>query len=499
MYSFFVLVGTGVYLTLFFVDSTAPTHYHGPYQALDGTEMTRAYRSVLDLSFSVKAGLLMRQTHHWAANVFIAAIVLHLLRIFFTGAFRKPRELTYYVGVTMLLLAAGRGLPRLLARRRPALRHGPRDRVLGGAVAPVRRASFAALVWGGQFPGGAAFWSRMYIAHVLVLPVLIGGLLAGPPRPRRGAAPHAVPRVTPAHRKAGCRNADVPGLRASLSRPRVCGRGRALPTRRARPDQPGLALGPVPRRHLDERRATRLVSRLADRGASARAGLRRRGRQLHRCAERLLGWRALPARRLRRALPLAAAREGDERRPPLPQPARAAARQPVANRARVGVRDVGRPRLPRRAPPIASRSTSASPTSARSGSTACSSGSARRSPSSSPSASARSSSPASGSRSSARPPRTGWPPPAAGDMSRGQSPGHVSASHGYAAAAARSRRRSRSSSSSASPPSRAAPSPDRGRRAARQRASGRSARRRRSGPSASRTGPSSPPSDSVLQ
>ena len=88
LYSFVVLVGTGIYLTFFFEDSTAKTIYHGSYAPLQGHEMTQAYRSVLDLSFDVKAGLLIRQTHHWAANVFIAAIVLHLLRIFFTGAFR---------------------------------------------------------------------------------------------------------------------------------------------------------------------------------------------------------------------------------------------------------------------------------------------------------------------------------------------------------------------------------------------------------------------------
>ena len=67
--------------------------------------MSEAYRSVLNISTSVKAGLLIRQTHHWAANVFVAAIVLHLLRVFFTGAYRKPRELTYFLGLTMLMVA----------------------------------------------------------------------------------------------------------------------------------------------------------------------------------------------------------------------------------------------------------------------------------------------------------------------------------------------------------------------------------------------------------
>ena len=177
MYSFFVLVGTGIYLTFFFEDSTASTHYHGPYRALDGMEMSRAYRSVVDLSYSVKAGLLMRQTHHWAADVFVVAIVLHVFRIFFTGAFRKPRELTYYVGVTMLLLAVLEGY----------LGYSLVDDLLSGmglaigySVAlslPFIGPNVAALIWGGPFPGAPQFWSRMYITHVLILPILIGTLL----------------------------------------------------------------------------------------------------------------------------------------------------------------------------------------------------------------------------------------------------------------------------------------------------------------------------------
>jgi ubiquinol-cytochrome c reductase cytochrome b subunit len=140
--------------------------------------MTKAYRSVVDLSFEVKAGLLIRQTHHWAADVFVVAIVLHLLRIFFTGAFRKPRELTYYIGLTMLVLALLEGY----------LGYSLVDDLLSGmglaigySVAlsvPFLGANLAALIWDGPFPGGPSFWSRMYIAHVLLLPVLIGTLLA---------------------------------------------------------------------------------------------------------------------------------------------------------------------------------------------------------------------------------------------------------------------------------------------------------------------------------
>jgi ubiquinol-cytochrome c reductase cytochrome b subunit len=178
LYTFIVLVVTGVYLTFFFDPSTAPTHYHGVYGPLDGQQMSQAYKSVVDISFSVKAGLLMRQTHHWAADVFIAAIVLHLLRVFFTGAFRKPRELTYLIGLAVLGLALLEGF----------LGYSLVDDLLSGmglAIAysvvlsiPVIGANIASLLWGGPFPGTPALWSRLYIAHVLLFPVLIGGLLA---------------------------------------------------------------------------------------------------------------------------------------------------------------------------------------------------------------------------------------------------------------------------------------------------------------------------------
>jgi ubiquinol-cytochrome c reductase cytochrome b subunit len=178
LYAFVVLVLTGIYLTFFFEPSTATTVYHGTYAPLRGQEMTKAYRSVVDISFKVKAGLLIRQTHHWAANVFVVAIVLHLLRVFFTGAFRKPRELTYYIGLTMLALALLEGyLGYSLA---DDLLSGM-GLAIGNAVAlsfPFFGANLAALIWGGPFPGDPSFWPRMYIAHVLLLPIAIATLLA---------------------------------------------------------------------------------------------------------------------------------------------------------------------------------------------------------------------------------------------------------------------------------------------------------------------------------
>ncbi|HEX6785990.1 MAG TPA: cytochrome b N-terminal domain-containing protein, partial [Acidimicrobiales bacterium] len=105
LYCFIVLVLTGIYLSLFFSPSQASVTYAGSYPPLRGVEMSQAYESAIRISFDVRAGMVMRQMHHWAALLFIAAITAHLARIFFTGAFRRPRELNWIIGVTLLVLA----------------------------------------------------------------------------------------------------------------------------------------------------------------------------------------------------------------------------------------------------------------------------------------------------------------------------------------------------------------------------------------------------------
>jgi ubiquinol-cytochrome c reductase cytochrome b subunit len=178
LYAFVVLVTTGTYLALFFEDSRSQVVYHGRYAPLDGQEMSHAYKSVVEISTTVKAGLLIRQTHHWAADVFVAAIVLHMLRIFFTGAYRKPRELTYWIGLAMLGAALLEGY----------LGYSLVDDLLSGmglaigysvAVSiPFVGANLASLIWDGPFPGKHDFFARMYIAHVFLLPALIAVLLS---------------------------------------------------------------------------------------------------------------------------------------------------------------------------------------------------------------------------------------------------------------------------------------------------------------------------------
>jgi ubiquinol-cytochrome c reductase cytochrome b subunit len=178
LYSFVVLIATGTFLALFFDPSTADTTYTGSYALLRGETVSAAYASGLHLSFDVPAGLLMRQTHHWAADVFLVAIVLHLLRVFFTGAFRKPRELTYAVGVILLAVAMLEGfagyslVDDLLSGMGLAIAYSV------AASIPLIGGQFAQLVWDGPFPGGDAFESRLYIAHVFLLPALIATLIA---------------------------------------------------------------------------------------------------------------------------------------------------------------------------------------------------------------------------------------------------------------------------------------------------------------------------------
>jgi len=178
LYAFVVLVATGIYLTFFFVDSTHQVVYHGAYLPLRGQGMSEAYRSVLDIPTRVKAGLLIRQTHHWAANVFIAAVSLHLFRVFFTGAFRKPRDLTWLIGVTMLVLAlleafVGYSLvDDLMSGMGLAIGYGV------GLAVPFVGGPVMTWLFHGPFPGGADLCPRLYIVHVLVFPVLIGTLLA---------------------------------------------------------------------------------------------------------------------------------------------------------------------------------------------------------------------------------------------------------------------------------------------------------------------------------
>jgi ubiquinol-cytochrome c reductase cytochrome b subunit len=177
LYAFMVLVATGIYLTLFFEPSLGKTTYHGVYEPLQGMRMSQAYKSVVDISYEREAGLMFRQTHHWAADVFVAAIILHLMRVFFTGAYRRPRTLIWTIGLMMLFTTLLEGylgysmVDDLLSGMGLAIGYGV------AMSTPLIGGSLALGVWGAPFPGAHAFESRMYIAHVLIFPALIATLI----------------------------------------------------------------------------------------------------------------------------------------------------------------------------------------------------------------------------------------------------------------------------------------------------------------------------------
>jgi ubiquinol-cytochrome c reductase cytochrome b subunit len=177
LYSFVVLLLTGTFLALFFDPSMAEVRYNGSYTALRGIEMSKAYETSLNLSFDVRGGLIMRQMHHWAALLFMAAIVVHMFRVFFTGAFRKPRELNWIIGVSLLLLGlvegfAGYSLPD------DAL-SGTGLRIASAIMLsiPVIGSWVTTSVFGGEFPG-TEILPRLYIVHVLIVPGILLALIA---------------------------------------------------------------------------------------------------------------------------------------------------------------------------------------------------------------------------------------------------------------------------------------------------------------------------------
>ena len=176
LYSFIVILLTGVYLTLWFKPSMIEVVYDGSYAPLKGVKMSEAMASTLDISFDVRGGLLIRQIHHMAALFFVAAIAIHLLRVFFTGAFRKPRELNWVIGVVLFLLAIAAGFSGYSLP--DDLLSGTGLRITQGIIqaSPVIGTWFSFLLFDGEFPG-TAFIPRLYGIHILLVPGLILGLV----------------------------------------------------------------------------------------------------------------------------------------------------------------------------------------------------------------------------------------------------------------------------------------------------------------------------------
>jgi ubiquinol-cytochrome c reductase cytochrome b subunit len=178
LYSFVILLLSGTFLTLWFQPSMTDVVYHGSYLPLRGMRMSEAYASTLNISFDVRGGLLIRQIHHWAADLFMAAILAHLLRHFFTGAYRKPRDVNWLIGLTMYALALLEGL---FGYSLPDdLLSGTGLRILEGVLLsiPLVGTYLTFFLFGGQYPGHDII-PRLYILHVLVIPALLVALVTG--------------------------------------------------------------------------------------------------------------------------------------------------------------------------------------------------------------------------------------------------------------------------------------------------------------------------------
>lgn len=177
LYSFIVLLLSGVYLTLFFDPSMSKVIYDGAYAPLNGVEMSRAYETALQISFEVRGGLFIRQVHHWAALLFAISIMVHMFRIFFTGAFRKPREANWVIGCILLLLSIAEGF---MGYSLPDdLLSGVGLRIMSAIIIglPVIGTWMHWMMFNGDFPGDIII-PRLYIAHVLIIPALLLGLIA---------------------------------------------------------------------------------------------------------------------------------------------------------------------------------------------------------------------------------------------------------------------------------------------------------------------------------
>ncbi|WP_315860757.1 cytochrome bc complex cytochrome b subunit [Amycolatopsis sp. EV170708-02-1] len=178
LYSFIILLLSGVYLTLFFDPSMEEVVYNGSYTGLQGVEMSRAFATTLDISFDVRGGLFVRQLHHWAALIFVASMMVHMFRIFFTGAFRRPREANWVIGALLLVLGMfegffGYSLPDDLLSGT-----GIRATLSGIVLSvPVMGTWIHWALFGGEFPGNEII-PRLYTIHILLLPGIMLGLVA---------------------------------------------------------------------------------------------------------------------------------------------------------------------------------------------------------------------------------------------------------------------------------------------------------------------------------
>ena len=176
LFSLIILVLTGTYLTFFYSGSTEPVVYDGSFELYQGRSLPAAFESVMRLSYDVPGGLLFRRLHRGASHLFIAATVLHMLRILLTGAFRRPRELNYHVGIVLFILAFGAGFTGYSLPYDSLAGTGIRIAYSSVLSIPLVGDQIAYWVFGGAFPTGDVI-PRFFVTHVMLLPAALLGLV----------------------------------------------------------------------------------------------------------------------------------------------------------------------------------------------------------------------------------------------------------------------------------------------------------------------------------
>ncbi|MFF7607731.1 cytochrome b N-terminal domain-containing protein [Streptomyces parvulus] len=176
LYSFVVLLITGVFLSFFFHPSSDLLVYQGSYAPLRGRLVSQAFDSTLHISFDVRGGLLVRQAHHWAALILVASIFVHMMRVFFTGAFRKPRELNWVFGFLLLVIAMFGGLTGYDLP--DDLLSGTGLQVVNGTILsiPLVGTYLSFFLFGGEFPGDDLI-AGFNTIHILIIPGLMVALI----------------------------------------------------------------------------------------------------------------------------------------------------------------------------------------------------------------------------------------------------------------------------------------------------------------------------------
>ncbi|WP_270240503.1 cytochrome b [Kocuria marina] len=172
LYSFIILLLSGTFLAFWFDPTMTSLTYNGSYVPMQGVEMSGAYASTLHISFDIRGGLFLRQLHHWSALLFVMALSVHMLRVFFTGAFRRPRELNWVVGCVLFILAIVAGFSGYSLPDDVLSGNGLRIADAIAKAVPIVGTYISMLMFGGEFPGHAII-GRLYIVHVLIIPALI--------------------------------------------------------------------------------------------------------------------------------------------------------------------------------------------------------------------------------------------------------------------------------------------------------------------------------------